>query len=477
MTSPLRPEQLQPLLAGKRWFAGGDRAIRQIDIRATLDLGPAQATGDLSARLVLVVFRVVFVDTDSHLYHVPVLVLDDGTILDAATRPEALSHILTKGGWKRETPDGVWEFHTPDPAHGFLGDGVPKALGADQSNTSVRIGDALLKLYRRVHIGRSPEGELGLALTEGGFGASPKVLGTLQLTFGDGEEMSSVDLAIVHQWVAGAEDGFQLLVEHLEKHLRGLEPTPFLDPLVALARDIASMHAVLAHRTDAPFAPEPLGPEGVTKLATRVRQANSAQPPHEQAEAVDRWITETVAPIVSEGDFGMRTRIHGDLHFGQILHGDAGWAIVDFEGEPTRSIEERRRKDSPLRDVAGVLRSLGYAIMTAEQRIGGPSTLVPKSVEGASEENDTLSLGRVNEQTRIWERRARQAFLKSYRATLAKSSTPSPIPTADAPFAGLLRLYEMEKALYELRYEQTFRPQWVPIPLRGIERLLKGASP
>jgi maltose alpha-D-glucosyltransferase/alpha-amylase len=149
---------------------------------------------------------------------------------------------------------------------------------------------------------------------------------------------------------------------------------------------------------------------------------------------------------------GQKIRHHGDYHLGQVLLRDNDWVIIDFEGEPTRGLEERRIKRSPLRDVSGMLRSFSYAAAAALER----------ATPDVADRDRQASL------TSAWEEAARGAFLDAYRKATAGSAL---FPSADA-VPPLLRLFELEKALYELRYELENRPSWVGIPLRGINRLV-----
>jgi maltokinase len=151
--------------------------------------------------------------------------------------------------------------------------------------------------------------------------------------------------------------------------------------------------------------------------------------------------------ILQESLAGGRViRTHGDYHLGQTMLTDRGWVILDFEGEPARSLSERRMKRSPLRDVAGMLRSFSYVSAAAEQ-LGGTTP--------ASD----------------WEERARSAFLASYYAAVDSSL----LPPGQDPTHRLLSVFELEKAVYELRYELNNRPDWVGIPVAGIVRLLEDA--
>jgi len=157
-------------------------------------------------------------------------------------------------------------------------------------------------------------------------------------------------------------------------------------------------------------------------------------------------VRESLALLSHAGSFGKQIRTHGDLHLGQTLWAQEtdDWVIIDFEGEPARSLAERRRKRSPLRDVAGMLRSFAYVVSAVEILRGSAAP------DG-------------------WERRAREEFLRGYMQT----ADPGLLPAGEAAFARLLTVFELEKAVYELRYELNNRPDWIHIPVAGILRMLE----
>jgi maltose alpha-D-glucosyltransferase/alpha-amylase len=162
--------------------------------------------------------------------------------------------------------------------------------------------------------------------------------------------------------------------------------------------------------------------------------------------ATERSLTQVLAGFGEEVGLA-RIRVHGDYHLGQVLRSvEGGWTIIDFEGEPARPLEERRRKTSPLKDVAGMLRSFAYARGTLTGRTGGSSggALLAE-----------------------WERAARASFLAAYRTEIASSPTPL-VPTDDAAFGLALAAWELDKALYEVRYELANRPDWLSIPLATL---------
>jgi maltokinase len=160
-------------------------------------------------------------------------------------------------------------------------------------------------------------------------------------------------------------------------------------------------------------------------------------------------VRESLAALSHAGSVGKLIRTHGDLHLGQTLWAPerADWALIDFEGEPARSLAERRRKRSPLRDVAGMMRSFAYAVSAVEILRGAVAP------EG-------------------WEQRAREEFLKGYHETV----DPSLLPSGESAFQRMLTVFELEKAVYELRYELNNRPEWIHIPVAGILRMLEAAA-
>jgi trehalose synthase-fused probable maltokinase len=213
------------------------------------------------------------------------------------------------------------------------------------------------------------------------------------------------------------------------------------------------MHSVLASEAmDSAFTPEEPSAEALSLLtATIDEQIERAfldlpadNPALEPIIGRGEEVRDRLQLMSHVGVGGRLIRHHGDYHLGQTMLRDAGWIILDFEGEPARSLLERRRKRSPLRDVAGMLRSFAYAASASELLRGVPSP------EG-------------------WEDRARTAFLEAYMEAVDPSLLPAGRPATEK----LLAIFELEKAVYELRYELNNRPDWVPIPVAGIARLLQ----
>ncbi|MFN3890806.1 MAG: maltose alpha-D-glucosyltransferase [Beijerinckiaceae bacterium] len=351
-------------------------------------------------------------------------------------------------------------------------------LGGDQSNSTLLIGEeAVLKIYRRAQSGANPELEMNRHLTEvAHFDGTPAYLGSL--THVDAEGVST-PLAILQRYVRNQGDGwtrtldaFRLALEELVTPPPEQEPTveeafaAFLPRARALGRRTGEMHrALAAPSTDPNFAPEPITPDDLAKAAADMRaQATRARETLRRmgAERSDKVaaliaafmdrsqeVEEAIDHLTRGRVEAMKIRIHGDYHLGQILIVQTDVAIVDFEGEPSRSAEERRAKDTPLRDVAGMLRSISYAgesaILAVEQRL---STDAARAERIAAEGVRLVS----------------DVFMEEYAAEVAGTLAE----VADAgTFERLLRLKLLSKALYEINYEAEFRPAWVSVPLKG----------
>jgi maltose alpha-D-glucosyltransferase / alpha-amylase len=324
---------------------------------------------------------------------------------------------------------------------------------------------AILKLYRRLRDGIQPELEVTRFLTEKtGFRAAPALLGSAVLRRGDGSEAS---VAALFERVENRGDAWAVVLDELAADLHGETPAANrFDAGPVLGRRTGEMHAALATRTGDPaFDPEPVDAarlesfvagarhemEGSLAVLERVRAS--------LADATGADVDRLLGARARLGAFldafrGMEvsshaTRIHGDYHLGQVLVSAAGdVTILDFEGEPGASLEERRAKSSPLRDVAGMLRSFDYAAFAALDRIGGDAAVAFRSAAGA------------------WRDQTGAAFLRAWEAA-------SGIDLGDEANGRLLDLFTLQKALYELRYEAAMRPGWLSIPLRGITALLE----
>jgi trehalose synthase-fused probable maltokinase len=258
-------------------------------------------------------------------------------------------------------------------------------------------------------------------------------------------------LGIMQRFVAHAEDGWERALDAI---VAGDEA--FLDTLRRLGEVTGKMHTLLGSDSNDPnFCPEQTSVESLGLLTATVDEEiesvfaglSEEVPELEPIRGRGEEVRERLRLLTNLGGTGRVIRHHGDFHLGQTLWAGDDWVILDFEGEPARSLPERRRKRSPLRDVAGMLRSFAYAASAAEVLRGGAP---PPD----------------------WEERAREQFLEGYRETVEPSLVPS-----GASMDKLLRVFELEKAVYELRYELNNRPEWVRIPVAGIMRMLEEEVP
>lgn len=347
-------------------------------------------------------------------------------------------------------------------------------LTAEQSNSSVIVGPAIIKLLRRITPGEHPEAEISRHLTEQGFEHAPPLLGHVVRVDTDG---TTSTLMLVHGFVRNQGDAWAWTLDHLGRVLHEVaivEDSGRMreEALVAYERFISvvgqrlgEFHEVMARPVDDPdFGAEPADGrdagrwvadaretladacrilEGWSDEATRDLAARLLARREALLAAIDR--------LAAQADGTRRLRIHGDFHLGQVLVVRDDAYLIDFEGEPARPLAERRAKASPWRDVAGLLRSIDYAAAAAD-RAAKDGTLQ----QGPNRAADFL------EQFR---QRAEAAFLAGYRA----ATTPDRGP--DAAEQALLDLFLLTKAAYELRYEAANRPSWIGLPLQGLLRI------
>jgi maltose alpha-D-glucosyltransferase/alpha-amylase len=344
------------------------------------------------------------------------------------------------------------------------------------SNTVVNLGERLmLKGYRRLRFGMNPELEMGLYLTEVvRYANCAPLAGVLEYIANDGETRL---LAMLQAYVPNQGDGWTYSLNYLRRHLEQYRTKPASDSLpdneheayLALIRMLAlrtaELHRLLGrHTKDPAFSPRALTRKDIDNYRQRALQeaqnaldlltSSSEQlpvPDRVRAQAVLALRKRLMARIegcATEASQGLQIRIHGDYHLGQVLVTRNDFIIIDFEGEPGRSLEERRAKHSPLRDVAGMLRSFSYVQQSALLSIGHTETESARLVPLARE----------------WEIQVREAFLSAYD----DAARGSGLYTSLDPVRGLLGLFELEKSFYELRYELGNRPGWASIPLIGI---------
>lgn len=365
-------------------------------------------------------------------------------------------------------------------------DSVQRA-GLHSSNTSVVIGGRLfLKGYRHIRKGINPEVEMGHFLSNvAHFSHAVPMLGTLEYQSEQGEV---VTLALLQAYVENQGDGWMFTLNYLESHLElclgASGPTfpeerddvhgGYLALVRVLGKRTAQLHRTLAQVTgNAAFDPEPITQADRDSWSGRVREEmhmTFARLAVDQKLLPEDLAADVRILLAAEADFaamitecsrveirGEKIRYHGDYHLGQVLLQNNDFAITDFEGEPSRDLAARRQKHTPLRDVAGMLRSFNYAAFTAIDRVGA---------------GNRERVGSLVPQVRAWEDSVRREFLSSYEREMTGSSLWGDW----GQVTGWRRLFELEKAFYELRYELDNRPQSVSIPLRGLLQYLNSEN-
>jgi maltokinase len=297
---------------------------------------------------------------------------------------------------------------------------------------------AVLKVFRRVHDGPNPDAEVVDALAAVGFEAIPRPLGTWR--------RSGRDLAVARSFLPGSADGWSLALTSLrDLYDRRLPPEEcggdFGPDAGRLGGLVAQLHVALASA----FGTTPGDPkawaaflgDGLAELDDDSELVEDARARYERLAAVD--------------DPGCALRVHGDLHLGQLLRNDEGWYVLDFEGEPRIALADRRVPSSPLRDVAGMLRSFHYASQAALLERHEPPDDELQALAGA------------------WEDRAANSFLAGY---LNEPGIEALLPDDDRDLHVVLGAFELGKAVYEVGYERAHRPDWLSIPTTAVERLL-----
>jgi len=309
-----------------------------------------------------------------------------------------------------------------------------RTINTEQSNTSLVFDDRyIMKVYRRLMEGENPDVEITKALWDAGFTSVPEPI--TDWTF------DRTSYAVIRGFLAGGSEGWSLALTSL-RDLFGVHGNPsmaggdFAPEAARLGEMTAEMHSKLKEV----FGSRE-GKAGAWAQSMRDQLSRLDHPDIDTAPIAD-----TFAALERVKDAGPAIRVHGDYHLGQVMRTDLGWYVLDFEGEPARSVGERVSSTSPLKDVAGMLRSLHYAshaaMVSHEERLEG------------------LALA--------WEDHNRQAFLEGY---VAKAHAAGLVPDVVEDFETVLKAFELDKAVYEVFYEQAYRPDWLDIPLHGIKKL------
>ncbi|QUH02154.1 hypothetical protein HUO13_16350 [Saccharopolyspora erythraea] len=435
--------QIATWLPAQPWFADKNRRIDEVGIvrAVALDSG----TGP---RAVLSVIRLTFDDGGRDYYQVPlgfrstvppalgsaVLGESDGSVVyDALADPELVRRLVA--AFAAERGPGSMRFRLTADARGLEpGRGGVRAVAQEQSNSSVVVDERLvLKVFRRLVPGINPDVELNRALVAAHNAHVPVLRGFMDTDVGG----VTTSMMTLQEFVPCSTTGWDMALHDLAGELEGRDFSAFPAAAVEVGVAVARVHRDLARS----FGTSPFEQKhSIRQLNSTLDSALPLSPRLAEHEAALR---ETV---LSLGEEIVRTpqipsqRVHGDLHLGQVLHSLRGWLVLDFEGEPDRSLASRLLPASPLRDVAGMLRSFDYAA-------------------------DRTALARqAGEGPRAWAERARSAFLDGY----AEAAGFDPREQR-----ALLDAYVLDKALYETAYEVRHRPSWSEIPIRGVLRLLE----
>jgi len=425
-------------LAGQRWYRAKSRRL------ATVSLVDAAPIDDSAAWLL--VLEATDGEGSRARYLVPAVA--DGSAFREPNDGEGVWRrlaALALGGGELEGAAGRWLFSPTRAAAQLLPGGLAslatlpeRRLGVQQSNSSIAFSDHLiLKVYRLVEPGINPEVEVNAFLTGVGFADAPALGGSAAYLVG-GETHAA---AMLQQLVPSTGDGWSWLLGRLAAAPDG--PDEALLGIAQIGRLTAAMHAALASRPDLPGFPARLATEeersawgaGATRQLEAALSALTGRERSRLSEIAPRIAAQLDA--IGTGGEANVSRIHGDYHLGQLLRTRNGFAVIDFEGEPARMLAERRAPASPLRDVAGMLRSLDYAAHASNREWP---------------DGDAAA----------WLRAAREAFLEGYGG----------VSPADLP---LLAAFELEKACYEVVYEANNRPDWAWLPLEALERESHGS--
>lgn len=495
-------EVIPHFLPAQRWFATKDEAIRQVElldhviwgrrdqqwllarIRVTTD-----TTGPQMYFLPLTMIWEEDPDKIWHLLHFTLAKVRQqakvGFLVDAFSDTRFVHQLVATLGERTELsyPGGRIVF-SPTSAYREIAGELPPDMelrrpSVESSNTTVLLDEKIfVKGYRRLQPGINPEVEIGRFLTEvSPFPHVIPVAGTLEQHGGDGEPTT---LAIAQAYVENQGDAWNYTLDYLDRFLETckVEPAAHLleSPESEHAGDLMMMHrlglrtgglhcALAVESGDPAFDPEPVSAKELNSWTERIRLdvirtldelKRVRDVPGPTADRIDEVLVQKAAILrrVSETSLGgmklAKSRYHGDYHLGQVLVVENDFVIIDFEGEPARPLAERRAKNTPLRDVAGMLRSFSYAAYAALHRLSADRPADFEIMEPFA---------------RKWQDAVSRAFLDGYEEAIRGSRV---YPEDSAQANALIQLLILEKALYELRYEMANRPDWLLIPLRGV---------
>jgi trehalose synthase-fused probable maltokinase len=513
-------QALPEYVAGRRWYRAKTRTIERIDIDDVIRLEGTDA------HVLVLTIRYSGADTDRYVLAVSIAPAESeggqeviATLLSESGEQAILYDALTDGAFREALLEAIVCEKRLEGRNGLINAARTAALRekcgasiasslesfvsrAEQSNTSIIYRDRyILKLFRKLESGVSPDAEIGLFLTRRGFKNTPAVLGTLE--YREQESGHSYGAAILQEFVPNKGDAWKYTLECLESFfdraltskrtppklatehpltLIGQEIPPklrmlighYLESAAVLGRRTAEMHAALADPDGgADFKPEPFTAHDAQRLNEDlvshaksvfqiIREKQSALSgvvaidAQKLLEAED-LITERLSAVQNRPITAVRIRHHGDYHLGQVLYTGQDFVIIDFEGEPARTLAERRAKALAMRDVAGMIRSFQYAAFAA----------LFGQVPGIPNRPELKPL--IEGWAAAWTAFVSSTYLTAYFEHSGKRSF---VPASWQERRTLLDAFLLQKALYEVAYELNNRPDWLQIPLRGILSLI-----
>ncbi|MGW4299886.1 maltokinase N-terminal cap-like domain-containing protein [Streptomyces sp. NPDC004646] len=434
---------LREWLPRQRWFAGKGRAVTGFTLVAATELLPPEGRLGLY-HLLLRVHQSAAPGAPPQPDDCYQLLIGVREALPPRLAPALIGHVASGPLAGRTVYEAL---HDPRPAEVLLEalrtrarvgalaferaegqeirDGlVARLLTSEQSNSSVVYGDTfILKLLRRVTPGVNPDLELPLALAREGCPRVPAPVAWLHTEL----DAEPYVLAVLQPYVSGAADGWELALRELAKG------EDFAAEARALGRATAEVHTALARALPTVTLGQAQLRQLVDGMTERLTAAVRAVPALRPYEPGLRSAYAALADLAAEGRTWTAQRVHGDLHLGQCLRSPSGaWSLIDFEGEPSRPLAERRLPQPVVRDVAGMLRSFDYAAHSAS----------PPAPD--------------------WAHTCRSAYCSGYAEVAGRDPRTDPV---------LLRAYETDKAVYEVVYEARHRPEWLPVPLSAVRRL------
>ena len=492
----LEHEILPAYLPQRRWFQQKDRAIEVAEVAMSCTLPHAKdviyseiqvRAGETQLRYALPL-AVSWEGDKAFPFEAPLSVARlrrgprVGLLTDAFASPAFAGALISNMGARTQTANGAagLEFCPTSAFDGsaLSSDAQVEWPAAEQTNSTLIVGQKIvLKLFRRLSIGIHPEAEMTRYLTERGYGGIPPLLGEVVRVDGDGHRAT---VAVMQSYVSNQGDGWKWMQGRLSRLVEE-NATPYAeasDPKLntsagfirIIGRRLGEMHAILSQPSDqSAFAPKTTDAEGADTIARRaIEQFDltlAALSPAALGDKLDSeradlltsqrgHIIETINRLACKTKGALQIRIHGDMHLGQLLVSGSDIVFIDFEGEPSKTLDQRRAKMNPLQDVAGMLRSFDYAVAATER-----ANRQTESGEGGARAEKLLSRFR---------KIAEVSFLHGYCEGIGRDLRPDEM---DA-----LRLFLLEKAAYEVAYEAANRPDWLSAPLCALanftERLI-----